>query len=107
MAVSKIWVFAEADGEQAHDARRSSCSPRRASSADTVEAVYVGTDADAIAARLGEHGATKVFVVDPGDALPGRRRRGRDRGARRPSTRPTRSCSRRATTAATRSPACR
>ena len=67
---------------QADDARRSSCSPRPASSATRVEAVYVGANADALAAGLGEYGATKVYAVDPGDALPGRRRRG---GARRRS----------------------
>ena len=52
---------------------RSSCSPRPASSADTVEAVYVGGDADAVAAALGAYGATKVL----------RHRRPRRRAARR------------------------
>jgi electron transfer flavoprotein alpha subunit len=39
--------------------------------ADTVEAVYVGPNADAMAGALGEHGATKVFAVDRGEALAG------------------------------------
>jgi electron transfer flavoprotein alpha subunit len=39
--------------------------------ASTVEALYAGGDAEAIAPALGEHGATKVFVIDPGDGLPG------------------------------------
>jgi electron transfer flavoprotein alpha subunit len=33
--------------------------------------VYVGANADALAGPLGEHGATTVYAVDPGDALPG------------------------------------
>ena len=33
--------------------------------------MYVGANADALAAGLGEHGATTVYAVDPGDALPG------------------------------------
>ena len=52
-------------------ARRSSCSTKARELADTVEAVHVGSGADALAASLGEHGATKVYAVDPGDALPG------------------------------------
>ena len=106
MAVSKIWVFAEADGDKPTSATLEMLTKAR-ELADTVEAVYVGGNADALAAGLGEHGATKVFAVDPGDALPGV---DRCRGARRrssASTRPTRSSSRRATTAATRSPGSR
>ena len=38
----------------------SSCSPRPAALGGTVEAFYGGADADAIAAALGAHGATKV-----------------------------------------------
>ena len=102
MAVSKIWVFAEADGDKPTSATLEILTKAR-ELADTVEAVYVGANADALAAGLGEHGATKVFAVDPGDALPGVDRRRRARRRSSASTRPTRSCSRRATTAATRS----
>ena len=70
MAVSKIWVFAEADGDKPASATLEILTKAR-ELADTVEAVYVGSNADALAAGLGEHGATKVFAVDPGDALPG------------------------------------
>jgi electron transfer flavoprotein alpha subunit len=70
MAVSKIWVFAESDGEKPTSATLEILTKAR-SLADTVEAVYVGADADALAGSLGEHGATKVFAVDPGDGLPG------------------------------------
>ena len=66
----------------------------------------MGTNADALAAGLGEHGATKVYAVDPGDALPG------VVGAAALAAlvgehSPTRCCSRRPTTAATRSLVCR
>jgi electron transfer flavoprotein alpha subunit len=70
MAISKIWVFAEADGDKPASATLEILTKAR-ELADTVEAVYVGANADALAAGLGEHGATKVFAVDPGDALPG------------------------------------
>src|SRR4029079_6819819 len=39
--------------------------------AATGGALYAGGDADAIAASVGEYGATKLFVIDPGDGLPG------------------------------------
>ena len=99
--------------------RRSGCSPKPKATSrppptlelltkarelgDTVEAVYVGADADAIAPALGEYGATKVFTIDPGDALRRRRRRGAAgvELVEAEHARP-RSCSRRATTAATR-----
>ncbi len=70
MALSKIWVFAEADGDKPASATLEILTKAR-ELADTVEAVYVGANADALAAGLGEHGATKVFAIDPGDALPG------------------------------------
>ncbi len=70
MAVSKIWVFAEADGDKPASATLEILTKAR-ELADTVEAVYVGADADALATGLGEYGATKVYAVDPGDALPG------------------------------------
>jgi electron transfer flavoprotein alpha subunit len=70
MAVSKIWVFAEADGDKPAGATLELVTKAR-DLAETVEAVYVGADAAALAAGLGEHGATKVYAVDPGDALPG------------------------------------
>jgi electron transfer flavoprotein alpha subunit len=70
VAVSKIWVFAEADGATPTSVTLEIITKAR-ELADTVEAVYVGANADAIATGLGEHGATKVFAIDPGDALPG------------------------------------
>jgi len=70
VAISKIWVFAEADGDKPTTTTLEILTKAR-ELADTVEAVYVGANADALAAGLGDHGATKVFAVDPGDALPG------------------------------------
>ena len=70
MAVSKIWVFAEADGDKPAGATLEILTKAR-ELAGTVEAVFVGTNADALAGELGAHGATKVFAVDPGDQLPG------------------------------------
>ena len=70
MAVSKIWVFAEADGDKPAGATLELLTKAR-ELAGTVEAVYVGADAATLAGELGAHGATKVFAVDPGDGLPG------------------------------------
>ncbi|HEX9467115.1 MAG TPA: electron transfer flavoprotein subunit alpha/FixB family protein, partial [Acidimicrobiia bacterium] len=70
MAISKIWVFAEAEGDKATSATLELLTKAR-ELGDTVEAVYVGTYTDALVGVLGEHGADKVYAVDPGDALPG------------------------------------
>ena len=71
MSVSRIWVFAEAtDGNVASITLEMLAKAR--SLADTVECVYGGADADAIAATLGEHGASKVYATgDLGDSLLG------------------------------------
>jgi len=70
VAVDKIWVFAEsAEGKPTTATLEMLTKARELAS--TVEALYAGGDADAIAASLGEHGATKLFVIDPGDGLPG------------------------------------
>ena len=71
MALSKIWVLAEAsDGKVATTTLEILTKAREL--AGTVEAVYAGGDADAIAAQLGEFGASKVYTTgDLGGALPG------------------------------------
>jgi electron transfer flavoprotein alpha subunit len=38
---------------------------------DTVEAVFVGADAETVAPKLGEYGAAKVYTADPGQTLTG------------------------------------
>jgi electron transfer flavoprotein alpha subunit len=71
MSLSKIWVFVEAtDGKVSSTSLEVLTKAREL--ADTVEAVYVGGDADAVAAELGAHGATTVHATgDLGGALPG------------------------------------
>ena len=70
MGLAKVWVFAEAEGEKPATSTLELLTKAR-EVADAVECVYVGTGADALAGALGEHGATTVYAVDPGDALPG------------------------------------
>jgi electron transfer flavoprotein alpha subunit len=66
----KIWVFAESEGDKPTTATLELLTKAR-ELADTVEAVYVGSDAAAIAPQLGEYGVAKVFNADAGDSLPG------------------------------------
>jgi electron transfer flavoprotein alpha subunit len=62
MALSKIWVLAEAvDGKVTSTTLELLTKARELS--DTVEAVYSGGDADAVAAELGSFGATKVYAT--------------------------------------------
>lgn len=71
MALNRIWVYAEAnDGKVAPLTLELLAKAR--SLAGTVEAVYAGADADAVAGTLGAHGATKVLSTgDLGGSLPG------------------------------------
>jgi electron transfer flavoprotein alpha subunit len=66
----KIWVYAESEGDKATTATLELLTKAR-EVADTVEAVYIGPDAAAIAPQLGEYGAAKVFMADQGDSLAG------------------------------------
>ncbi len=71
MTLSKIWVYAQADEGKVSTLTLELLTKAR-DLADTVEAVYAGTDADAVAAQLGEHGATTVHTTgDLGGALEG------------------------------------
>jgi electron transfer flavoprotein alpha subunit len=70
VAVGKIWVFAESADGKATTATLELLTKAR-ELASTVEALYAGADADAVAASVGEYGATKLMVIDPGDGLPG------------------------------------
>jgi electron transfer flavoprotein alpha subunit len=71
MTLSKIWVFAEAtDGKVSSTTLEVLTKAREL--ADTVEAIYVGGDADSVAGPLGAHGATTVHSTgDLDGALPG------------------------------------
>jgi len=70
MALSKVWVYAEADGDKVSGATLELLTKAR-ELADTVEAVYAGTNAEAVAATVGDYGATTLHVIDPGSGLPG------------------------------------
>jgi electron transfer flavoprotein alpha subunit len=71
MAIDRIWVFAEAtEGKVAPITLEMLTKARELGG--TVEAVYGGGDADAIAGDLGAHGATKVYATgDLGGSLQG------------------------------------
>ena len=71
MGVDKVWVFAEAaDGKVTSATLELLTKAHEVGS--TVEAIITKTDAaDAVAATVGEYGATKLYVLDTGDALPG------------------------------------
>ena len=62
MTLAKIWVFAEAtDGKVSSTTLEILTKAREL--AGTVEAIYAGGDADAIAGVLGAHGATTVHTT--------------------------------------------
>jgi electron transfer flavoprotein alpha subunit len=71
MALSKVWVFAEAtDGEVATITLELLAKARTLG--DTVEAVYGGSDPEAIAGQLGAHGVSKILATgDLGGMLAG------------------------------------
>jgi len=62
MTLSKIWVYAEATDGKVSNATLELLTKAR-TLADTVECVYAGADADAIAVTIGEYGATKVYAT--------------------------------------------
>ncbi len=71
MALNRIWVYAEAAGDKISPLTLELVTKAR-SLAGTVEAVYAGTEAEALAGPLGAHGATKVLSTgDLGGSLPG------------------------------------
>ena len=71
MALNRIWVYAEATDGKLSPLTLELLAKARGL-ADTVEAVYAGGDADAVAGPLGAHGATKVLATgDLGGSLPG------------------------------------
>jgi electron transfer flavoprotein alpha subunit len=71
MALNRIWVYAEAvDGKVTPLTLELLTKARTLGG--TVEAVYAGADADAVAGPLGAHGATKVHATgDLAGSLPG------------------------------------
>src|SRR5580698_2155463 len=73
MAIDKVWVLAEvAEGGGAPTPVTLELLTEARTVASTVEAVAWGTETAALAAGLGEYGATTVYDVgDLGGALPG------------------------------------
>ncbi|MGH9187891.1 MAG: electron transfer flavoprotein subunit alpha/FixB family protein [Acidimicrobiales bacterium] len=71
MALSKVWVLAEADGGKVATITLEILAKAR-QLGDTVECFYAGADAEGVATTLGAHGAAKVYVTgDLGGKLPG------------------------------------
>ena len=70
MTLDKVWVYAEANGDKVTTATLEVLTKAR-EIATTVEAVYAGAAGDAVAAQVGEYGATTLYVIDPGSGLPG------------------------------------
>src|SRR6516165_9237848 len=65
----KVWVYAEAEDDKPASSTLELVTKAR--QLGEVEAVYVGSDAAALAGPLGEHGVSTVYTTDPGEALPG------------------------------------
>ena len=71
MALSKVWVFAEADADNNVKSITLEMLAKAREAGDTVECVFAG-DGDAVAATLGAHGASKVHATGSlGDKLLG------------------------------------
>ncbi len=65
----KVLVFAEAENGAPVTSTLELLTKAR--ELGDVEAAYVGSDADAIAAAVGEYGATKLYTADPSGSLTG------------------------------------
>ena len=71
MALNRIWVYAEATDGTVSPLTLELLAKAR-TLGGTVEAVYAGADADAVAGPLGAHGATTVHSTgDLAGSLPG------------------------------------
>jgi electron transfer flavoprotein alpha subunit len=71
MALSKVWVFAEAEAPGKPTSLTLELLTKARSVAEKVEAFYAGSGADTLAGPLGEHGATTVYALDVSDTLLG------------------------------------
>lgn len=70
MTLNNVWVYAEANGDKVTTATLEVLTKAR-EVGGTVSAVYAGSNADAVAAQVGEYGATTLYVINPGSGLPG------------------------------------
>jgi len=100
MALSKVWVFAEADEDKVKTITLEMLTKAR-EIGDTVEAVF-GGDGEAVATTLGANGASTVYATgDLGGCLPGVAVAAAMAEAIKRATSPISSCSARHTTVAT------
>ncbi len=70
MTLNNVWVYAEANGDKVTTATLEVITKAR-EIGTTVSAVYAGTSGDSVAAQVGEYGATTLYVINPGEGLPG------------------------------------
>jgi electron transfer flavoprotein alpha subunit len=70
MPLNKVWVFAEAIDNKPTSVTLEMLSKAR-ELGGTVEAFYAGPSGNEIAGPLGEHGATTLYWLNPGDVLLG------------------------------------
>lgn len=68
--MGRVLLYAEANGGRPTSTTLELASKGRAL-ADTVEAFYAGPDAASLAAPLGEHGVSRLYVLPISDVLPG------------------------------------
>jgi electron transfer flavoprotein alpha subunit len=69
VALSTVWAFVE-ESEGAPGTLGIELLTKAAQLGDRAEAIYLGTGSDETFATLGAHGSQRVFLLDPGDALP-------------------------------------
>ena len=69
MALNNIWVFAQVANGAPTSATLELLTKARSLSSNVT--AFMGGDGNAIAAALGEYGATKVYAADHGSNLPG------------------------------------
>ena len=70
MTLNNVWVYAEANGDKVTTATLEVLTKAREVSTN-VAAIYAGAHGDAVAAQVGEYGATTLYVINPGEGLPG------------------------------------
>ncbi len=70
MPVDNIWVFGESQDQRPVVVTLELLTKAR-ELGSTVSVFYVGAEAEGLSDEFGKYGARKVYMVDPGDALPG------------------------------------
>src|SRR5439155_20488575 len=70
MPVDNIWVFGESQDQRPVVVTLELLTKAR-DLAGGVSVFYAGAEAEGLADEFGKYGASKVYMVDPGDSLPG------------------------------------